>query len=302
MRRAWLVAPLAGACIAVGCASLNDLSGGALGDRAAENVRKVGENAVDSAARGDLGKSATFSMEQEFHLGKTIAANVVARLGGRALPPEHEVARYVRNIGTAVALAAAEQRVESDRPYPLNGYRFLLVDSLQINAVGMPGGFVAVTTGALRAARSEDEVAAVLAHEVAHVQRGHAMRPVERAREQEHLTETLLAGTDDVVHAFFGKVVTLGADFVLDKGFGKADELEADAFAARVLEGVGYDRAALARFLGRLEGKSAQGGFFSRHPPAADRVAALRDGGRVVVSSIPSQRARRFEARLRPLQ
>jgi beta-barrel assembly-enhancing protease len=287
------------------CAQLERLPGAsAAGDyvktRGAENAKKVGENAATAAATGELGKSASFTMEQEFHLGKTIAATVVSRLGERALPPEHPAARYLRDVGTVVALAAAELRTAEDRPYPLKGFRFILVDAPQVNAVGMPGGFVAVTTGAFRAARTEDELAAVIAHEVAHVQRGHVMVPVERAREQEHLTGTLLAGTDKVVHAFFGKVVTLGADFVLDKGYGKTSELEADALAARVLSSAGYDPGALERFLGRLEGKAAQGGFFSRHPPASERAAALA-GQRLPRATPPEVRLARFETQAKAL-
>jgi predicted Zn-dependent protease len=134
---------------------------------------------------------------------------------------------------------------------------------------------VLVTTGLLRSVRSEDELAAILAHEVAHVQRGHTMQPVEAARRQEHLSEGLLKGTDQVVHAFFGKAVQAGTDFVLDRGFGKKNELAADAFAARILGAAGYDPAALRAYLERLTGRSASGGFFSRHPPAADRARAL---------------------------
>jgi predicted Zn-dependent protease len=271
-------APLlvAAALVAGGCAQVRQLPGGNLvADAAERNARQVGGNLVRGAASGELSKTATFDMQQEHHLGKTVAASVITRLGGRALPPEHATSQYVRRVGTIVALAAAELRDEGSRPYPLKGYRFIPVESPTVNAVGAPGGFVAVTTGLLRAARSEDELAAVLAHEVAHVQLGHTMQPVEAARRQERLTGVLLTGTSDVVHAFFGKVVTAGTDFVLDKGFGKANELGADALAARILAGAGYDPGALSAFLGRLEGPGAKGGFFARHPPPRERIAAL---------------------------
>lgn len=305
MTRAHLVAAAALAVALAACAQLKDLPGAAgqyVSDRGKENARKVAENTVDAASTGKLTRSATFSMEQEFYLGKTIAANVVARLGERGLPPEHPAARYVRDVGTVVALAAADGRVEDDRPYPFKGYRFLVVEAPQVNAVGTPGGFVIVTTGALRAVRSEDELAAIVAHEIAHVQRGHAMAPVERAREQEHITSTMLAGTDKVVHVFFGKVVTLGTDFVLDKGYGKANELEADAVARRTLERAGYDPAALSRFLARLTGKAAEGGFFDRHPPAVDRVKALGQGEVVPAVARTDPRAARFTERLAVLR
>jgi predicted Zn-dependent protease len=272
IRRAALVALVA----ASGCASIRQLPGGnLLADAAQQNASRVGDNLVRAVASGELAKTATFSMEQEHYLGKTVAASVIARLGGRALPPDHPASAYLRRVGVVVALAAAELRDGESRPYPLRGYRFIPVEAPGANAVGAPGGFVAVTTGLLRAVRSEDELAAVLAHEVAHVQLGHTMQPVEAARRQEQLTEVALAGTSDVVHAFFGKVVSAGTDFVLDRGFGKKNELSADAFAARILGEAGYDPAALPAFLGRLDGRSAQGGFLSRHPPAAERISAL---------------------------
>jgi predicted Zn-dependent protease len=256
-----------------GCAGLPSIPGvGSVLDR---NAEQVGKNLGTMAASGDLQKSASLDMTQEHYLGKTVAASVLARMGGQALPPEHAVSQYVREVGTVVALAATGLREAEDRPAPLRGWRFIPVESTSVNAVGNPGGLVLVTTGLLRAVRSEDELAAVLAHEVAHVQRGHTTAPVEAARKQEQLTTGLLQGTSDVVHVFFGKVVTMGADFVLDKGFGKKNELEADALAARILGEAGYDPGALAAFLGRLTGGAAQGGFFSRHPPAEERVQAL---------------------------
>jgi predicted Zn-dependent protease len=281
-RRPLLAALLAAATS--GCAALHQLPGGsALADVAARDAGRVGGNLARAALTGDLTKSASFSMEQEHYLGKTVAASVIARLGGRALAPDHPASAYVRRVGAMVALAAAELRDEESRPYPLRGYRFIPVEAPGANAVGTPGGFVAVTTGLLRTVRSEDELAAVLAHEVAHVQLGHTMQPVEAARRQEQLTGIALEGTSDVVHAFFGKVVSTGTDLVLDRGFGKKNELAADAFAARILREAGYDPGALAAFLGRLDGRSAQGGFLSRHPPAAERVAAL--GGAAPVAA-----------------
>jgi len=291
-------APLAllacAAAATLGCAELlRDIPGGRLiGQRLDQNAEVVGGNLVGMVASGEITKTAAFDMEQEHYLGKTVAASVLARIEGKPLPPEHPVSAYLREVGSIVAVTAAEDRVEDDRPYPLKGYRFIPVDSSTQNAVGSPGGFVVVTTGLLRAVRSEDELAAILAHEVAHVQRGHTMQPVEAARRQEHLSEGLLKGTDQIVHAFFGKAVQAGTDFVLDRGFGKKNELAADAFAARILDAAGYDPSALRAYLGRLSGRAASGGFFSRHPPASERAEAL---SRAPSRPAPAVRTARFE-------
>jgi predicted Zn-dependent protease len=284
------------ALAATGCAQLlrNVPGGTIIGQQLDADGRRVAENLVVMTASGELGKTATFDMEQEHYLGKTVAATVVARLGGAPLSPDHPTSLYVREVGTTVAWAAAELRAPaSDRPYPMAGYRFLVVDSPLPNAVGCPGGFVVVTTGLLADVRSEDELAAVLAHEVAHVQKGHTMQPVEAARRQEHLTEVALTGTSGVTHLFFGKIVGVGADVVLDRGFGKKDELAADAFAVEVLKVAGYDPGALASYLGRLQGTAAKGGFLARHPPAKDRVKAL-GGAPAAPPAPPPAREDRF--------
>ena len=225
-RLSWVALAAIGAA---GCAQLlREVPGGQLiGERLDRNAQVVGGNLVGMVASGEITQTAAFDMEQEHYLGKTVAASVIARVGGPALPPEHPVSAYLREVGTLVAVTAAEDRVADDRPYPLKGYRFIPVVSGAQNAVGSPGGFVVITTGLLRTLRSEDELAAILAHEVAHVQRGHTMQPVEAARRQEHLSEGLLKGTDQVVHAFFGKAVEAGTDFVLDRGFGKKNGLPA---------------------------------------------------------------------------
>lgn len=293
MTRAAL-ALLVPAALAAGCAQLlREVPGGQLvGARLDQNAQVVGGNLFAMVASGEITQTAAFDMEQEHFLGKTVAASVLARLGGPALPPEHPVSAYVREVGTLVAVTAAEVRTADDRPYPLKGYRFIPVDSPAQNAVGAPGGFVVITTGLLRALRTEDELAAILAHEVAHVQRGHTLQPVEAARRQEHLSEGLLRGTDPVVHAFFGKAVEAGTDFVLDRGFGKQNELAADAFAARILGDAGWDPSALRAYLERLTGRAASGGFFSRHPPAADRARAL---AAAPARPAPEVRTARFE-------
>ena len=268
---------VAGVLTLAACAQLAGVAGGDFVNRAIDrNAGKIGDNLGDAVASGEFAKTSTYTMEQEYFLGKTVCASVLTRIGGEVLQPSHPAAAYVRKVGTTLAFAAAELRDEKSRPYPLKGYFFVPVTSGAVNAAGAPGGFISVTTGVLKAAQSEDELAAVIAHEIAHVQLGHTMQPIEAARKQEQLTGKLLEGTDSVVHAFFGKVVDAGTDFVLDKGFGKKDELEADALAAQILASAGYDPTALAAFLSRLEGAAAKGGFFSRHPPAKERVAALQ--------------------------
>jgi len=93
---------------ATGCAQLlRDLPGGRMiGERLDRNAEVVGGNLVGMVASGEISKTAAFDMEQEHYLGKTVAASVLARVGGPALPPEHPVARYLREGGRGTAVAS----------------------------------------------------------------------------------------------------------------------------------------------------------------------------------------------------
>ncbi len=66
----------------------------------------------------------------------------------------------------------------SDRPETFGGYHFLLLDSNEINAFAAPGGLILVTRGMLQCCANEDELAAVLAHEIAHVEKKHGLTAI----------------------------------------------------------------------------------------------------------------------------
>lgn len=243
-------------------------------------------------AAGELLGYPDFSMEQEYYIGRNIAANVLARLGSdKVLPDSHPLTIYVRKIAAMVVAGAEERREKDDRPHPLRDFHIYVVDIPEVNAVGMPSGYLAITTGALKAAKSEDEIAAVLSHEVAHVQKGHCIGPIRMARKEAQISESALSGTSPVVHELFTKAGKEVTDFALDKGFGSANEYEADAWGARYLDAAAYDVQALAAFISRLP---ASGGFATRHPLPADRVAHL---GKVTASlgkHDPAPRLARF--------
>jgi predicted Zn-dependent protease len=243
-------------------------------------------------AAGELFGYPDFSMEQEYYIGRNIAANVLARLGpDRVLPDSHPLTVYVRKIAAMVAAGAEEKREKDDRPHPLRDYHIFVVDIPEVNAVGMPSGYLAITTGALKAAKSEDEIAAVLSHEVAHVQKGHCVGPIRIARKEAQISESALSGTSSVVHQLFTKVGKEVTDFALDKGFGNENELEADAWGARYLDAAAYDVQALSAFISRLPDA---GGFAKRHPRPVERVAALAKVTASLGKHDPAPRVARF--------
>nr|WP_228530554.1 MULTISPECIES: M48 family metalloprotease [Myxococcaceae] len=285
--------------------------------------------------------------EQEYSVGRTVAARQLAALDVAPLPATHPTARYVSRVGTFLALVAettgnasapdrARDRPEhvlDNRPWPLAGYRFLVLPLAEPRATASPGGTVMVTAGLLRELKSEEELAAVLAHEVAHVQRGHGVEVLKAYMCQHAAKSEATAGvkafaadvegnvrsglgavglraTNDpsVLAELLGKA-TEGAFAVFQQGYPEEFELEADRMAVRFLAGAGYRPAALDDLFVRLRKEAHGADAYSRTHPSYDarlrtvrpRIAALTAAQREPQAQALAVRTRRFEVALSPL-
>jgi len=139
------------------------------------------------------------------------------------------------------------------------------------NAFALPGGTVVLLDELVATARHDDEIAAVLAHEIGHLHGRHTMR---------HVLQTSAAGI--VVAAVLGDVLSVSSyaaalpAFLLEARYSRGFELEADAFGLGLLDQAGIDRAHFVRFLTRMEQEHPSGvpGFLSTHPRADERGRA----------------------------
>jgi predicted Zn-dependent protease len=267
---------------------------------------------VSSLLRGTARAAESFrdySPAQEHYIGRAVAAQVLARY---RMHPDAKLQDYVQLVGHAV-LAAPETRKT------FKGYRFVVLDGGELQAVSAPGGFVFVTEGTVRRARDEDELAAVLAHEVAHVSLKHGIQAIKAATRKRSFAllvqgagqtgaEVSRAGGAGAKEQQVVELAGLLGDAVQDittdllvKGYSREQELEADRTAAQYLESSGYARAALESYLSRLagEGSGGGGGWFATHPSPQDRVAELgaAPGG---LSPDRALRAQRFTALVAP--
>jgi len=234
---------------------------------------------------------------QEYYVGRGVAANAIAEA---PLESNEQLEKYVALVGYTVAL-------ESDRPETFKGYHFGVLQSDAINAFAAPGGFVFVTTGAIRLMQNEDELAGVLAH----VNMRHPEAAANRASQKAGAMD-LLGGAAKLAIMFgvrdasqqeslmkladaFGKVLDDLAQEVVN-GYGRESELEADGKAVDLVsrEGVRYDPSALKAFVARLPKKDR--GAWSTHPELEGRVQNIEKEiqKRGVTTVVDPARTKRF--------
>src|SRR5918994_2777956 len=181
-----------------------------------------------------------YTWQQETELGKE-ASKQVAALFGVYRDPKLE--RYVSEVGNRVLATSHLRRSGAEEQFQKTPVTFTVLDSPIINAMALPGGYVYVTRGMLSHLNSEDQLAAVLAHEIGHVAARHAARQAW----QQQLGQGLLLGG-----AILGQgVLGLPAQDILNLGgmaaqllflrYGREDELEAAKLGIEYSSGAGYD-------------------------------------------------------------
>lgn len=265
--------PLAAAalCILAGC-NLAGLSGALPSGLNSEHVTLAAKS-----ARAVSVASRPISDSEEYYVGRAVAARILATY---PLLRNSRLTEYVNLVGRTVAL-------NSEKPNTYGGYHFAVLDSSEINAFACPGGIILITRGMLRAVRTEDELAAVLAHEVAHINHRDGIDAISTSRWTEALTiigtETAKTyGSSDVARLtgiFEGSIDDVFKTLVVN-GYGRGREEDADRTSLGYLARAGYDPKALESFLSRLAatGRGSSGGMLKTHPATSDRLESVRSG------------------------
>jgi predicted Zn-dependent protease len=215
-------------------------------------------------------------------IGRREHPRIVAAFGGVYSDRQAEImiARIVSRL-----LAAADQ--------PNAQFQITILDSPQVNAFALPGGYIYVTRGILALASDSSELAAVLAHEIAHVTLRHA-----RARTDRNRTTAIV---DRVITSIFGgEPGDSSRSQVSMAAFSQNQELEADSEGIKIAGKAGFDPHAAARFLGVMSrfatfsaGAEAGGDFLSSHPSTPDRIQkALTTSQRLFGSADVGERDR----------
>jgi predicted Zn-dependent protease len=231
---------------------------------ATEIAAKTGVKAVQA--------SRPISDSEEYYVGRAVGARILAKY---PLYQNQEVTEYVNQVGLTVARKSA-------RPQPYRGYHFAVLDTPEPNAFACPGGIILITRGLMKNCSSEDELAAILAHEVAHISHKDGINSISQARWTEVLT-TLGTETAKQYAGSAGQIVTLFEGSIDDvfktivvNGYSRTAEENADREAVHILRKAGYQPGALAAVLTKMSGKEGAGGIYRTHPPTGERLAKVQ--------------------------
>jgi predicted Zn-dependent protease len=263
-----------------GCASMDVVS-----------VASIAAKGVPKAVQA----SRPINESEEHYVGRAVAARILAQ---QPVRPDPELTRYVNEVGQTVAR-------KSTRPKTFKGYHFAVLESTETNAFACPGGLIFVTRGLLMTCDNEDELAAVLAHEVAHVANKDGINSITQARWTEVLTtmgaeaaKQYGGAAGSLVSLFEGSIDDVFKTIVVN-GYSRSAEEAADAAAVQTLRQAGYDPGAVASLLGKMmaKEKGTQTGMFKTHPPTADRLAKVKvlTGAGPVSDQEVAARAKRFQ-------
>jgi predicted Zn-dependent protease len=158
-------------------------------------------------------------------------------------------------------------------------FKLSVVKDDTVNAFALPGGYIFVHTGLLSFARTDGEIAGVLAHEIAHIDRRHSMQAVGRAVGLSLLLELVINNKDNDAKEQIRKIGGIALNLA-QLGYSRENEYEADRFAVTFMTQAGFQKRDLANFFRRLEAKSGGSGpdflqFLSTHPPTSERIKRI---------------------------
>ena len=196
---------------------------------------------------------------EEQELGKQVSEKIRVRYG---VVQDADVHRYVSLVGLAMAQGSTR---------PALPWTFIVLDTDGANAFAAPGGYVHITRGLLGLIKNEAELAGVLAHEIIHVTEKHTIREIQKSQAVTMGAQTLAADS-----GLMQRAVSATYDNIINKGFGRADENEADEKGAAIANKTGYAANGLVTFLTTLKERNKAStekrGLFASHPEMQERL------------------------------
>lgn len=228
-----------------------------------------------------LGEDSTINIERETRLGRSVYDRLME---SGLIETQPLLDRYINDLGFLL-LAGVENRVRD--------YRFFIVRDDSVNAFALPGGYIGVNRGLIRQARTQHQLASVLAHEIAHVRLMHGLDLMNKSKESSNstilalLAGLLLGGVDSQLGAavLYGGIAGSQQALV---NFTRENEYEADRLGFQLLDNAQFDPNGMVEFfsiMSQLSGSSELGSieYLRTHPVGENRVAEAI--GRIARSS-----------------
>jgi predicted Zn-dependent protease len=237
-----------------------------------EDVSKIGTRDVDGGVN-------FYSIEREIRLGQRLAAEVERNA---RIIDDPVVAEFVNRIGQNLVR-------NSDARVP---FTIKVIDSDEVNAFALPGGFFYINAGLIRLAETESELAGVMAHEIAHVTARHGTRQSTRGQIANYASIPLMIFLPG---GWLGYGVYQGMNLAIPLTFLKFSrgfEREADFLGLQYLYQSGYDPTSLITFFERIQAqqkrkKSMATKMFKSHPPTSKRIALLQSSMSEILPARP---------------
>jgi predicted Zn-dependent protease len=232
-------------------------------DHSIRDIESVGDRNVGCAR----GFGNWYSLERQIAMGKDYSERVEAN---SKFVTDPEIAEYVNRIGQNLV-----RNSDSQVPFTIK-----VIDSDDINAFALPGGFFYVDSGLILAADSEAELAGVMAHEIAHVAACHAARGKTRGQLMNLASLPMMMVGGPIGYAAY-ESLTIATPLTFLK-FSRKFESEADYLGVQYMYKAGYDPQALTAFFEKVKAmekrpQNAVVKAFQTHPQTPDRIARTQE-------------------------
>jgi predicted Zn-dependent protease len=236
---------------------------------AAATASAIGLGSIGGAVKDtvDVVKTMSMGTKEEMEIGSQVHPQILAEMGGEYR--SKAVGDYVNRVGQKLAAKSTRKGIN---------YRFTVVNSTMVNAFALPGGYVYVTRGILSAMKDEAELAAVLGHEIGHVEAKHGVERMQKIMLAEKGTKYAAKGGGKAGGALgekaLGELTKMFSKIAIS-GYGRKQELESDRIGIRLANANGYDPNGAVRLfqtLLKLEGGKSKGGLYASHPETKKRI------------------------------
>lgn len=290
-RNGWIQVLAAVAVVAVGagCSTVTQV-----GTTVGQAMGVVSAEQSESINRSAQAVEKTFqdiTPEQEYYIGRSVAATVLTTYK----PLDNaEANAYLNLLGQTISLFSA-------KPETFGGYHLLLLDTDEVNAFAAPGGLILVSRGMVRCCRSEDELVAVLAHEISHVDHQHGLKAIRKGRLTTALTTLGTSAGKTLGGAQLAEVTQVFEDSIgditstlMNNGYSRTTEYEADKGAVAIMRKLGYSPVALLSMLEQMQKQLKPGGrdFAKTHPSPEVRITELKKLLGTTPAPVPASAAR----------